>query len=296
MIGAHGPSRVGIVGLGLMGGSLALALARRGVAIVGADPDEAARAELGPRLAGGVLAPAPTDALGSCEVVVLAVPLGALAAAAEAVRPCLGPDAVVTDLTSLKAAPLALLAKCLPEARLVGSHPMAGRERGGTTNADPDMFAARPWAIVRGACADDEAVERVRALAHAVGAVCVDIGADAHDRTVAALSHLPYLLSGALARAASRLAEAGAVDGALAGPGLEGMLRLSAQPAWMDAVSAENAANVRGALDALEVELAAARAALEEAADGGGTALVALGEAGRLARARLLGRRSRDGA
>lgn len=272
-----------------MGGSLALALAQRGVAVVGVEPDANARAELGPRLGGSPLAAAPGPALAACDVVVLAVPIDALADAASAVRAHLGADAVVTDLTSVKAWPLALLDERLPGTRLVGSHPMAGREHGGAANADAGLFQGRPWAVVAGPRADRGAIERVRALARAVGGVCVEIAADAHDRAVAATSHLPYLVSGALARAVDTLEREGAAALALSGPGLEGMLRLAAQPAWMDDVAGRNAAHVLTALGALEVELAAARAALLEAGAAGraGQALSVLGETGRRARQRV---------
>lgn len=285
------PRCVGVVGLGLMGGSLALALTRRGLAVVGVEPDAGARAQLGHRLGGSAVAAAPGPALAACDVVVLAVPIDALADAASAVRAHLGAHAVVTDLTSLKAWPLARLDERLPETRLVGSHPMAGREHGGAANADADLFQGRPWAVVAGPRADREALERVRALARAVGGVCVELAADAHDRAVAATSHLPYLLSGALARAVDALEREGGLSGALSGPGLESMLRLAAQPTWMDEVSARNAAHVLTALGALEAELAATRAALLEAVAAGpaGRALSDLGETGRRARRRVAG-------
>jgi prephenate dehydrogenase len=276
-----------------MGGSLALALARSGTRVVGVDPDDDARAFLASHLPDAHLAAAPGEELAACDLVVLAVPIGALERAAAAAEPWLREAAVVTDLTSLKAWPLERLAECLPGARLVGSHPMAGREHSGARFADADLFRGRPWALVAGQHADPAAVASVRALAEAVGATCVEIGAGAHDAAVAAASHLPYLVSGALARAVAGLARDGVPADALVGPGLEGMLRLAAQPPWMDDIAARNAAHVLAALRALQRELAAAQDAL--AASGAEPSLDALGEAGRQARDRLLGGRPNPG-
>lgn len=282
-----GPRRVGVVGLGLMGGSLALALARAGVAVVGVDPDDGARALLAERLPGSLLVEVPDATLASCDLVVLAVPLAALERAAGALLPCLGGRTVVTDLTSVKVAPLSLLAQVLPGVRVVGGHPMAGRERSGAAFADPDLFVGRPWAVVPGGLADRPALALVRALATSVGAQPVEVSASAHDGAVAATSHLPYLLSGALARAAERLLGDGLPVDRLAGPGLDGMLRLAAQPAWMDSVASANAANVALALEQVNEELESLGRALAAARRGDATALAELGARGRAARARL---------
>lgn len=287
------PSRVAIVGLGLMGGSLALALSRRGVAVTGVEPDEGARSVLSSRLG-------PQDrldahagtALGECPLAVFAVPPQALETAVRSVRPHLAAGAIVTDLTSLKAWPLAVMTRLLPGVRVVGGHPMAGRERGGAKAADADLFRDRPWAVVAGPTADDAAVAAVRALAVAVGATPVAVDAQAHDRAVAAVSHLPYLISGALARAVEALARSGLPVSELAGPGLDSMLRLAAQPAWMDEVAAKNAGDVRCALEAFDEALDATRQALQMAAVGDGdertARLVRLGDEGREGRQRLL--------
>jgi prephenate dehydrogenase len=109
------------------------------------------------------------------------------------------------------------------------------------------------------------------------------------ELAVAATSHLPYVLSGALARAVARLAASGIPADALVGPGLEGMLRLAAQPSWMDEVVGLNAEHVGAALELLEAELGALRAALGQGS--ASPALAALGEGGRKAREGLLGGR-----
>ncbi|MCL6596219.1 MAG: prephenate dehydrogenase [Firmicutes bacterium] len=281
------PGRVAVVGLGLMGASLAMALDRRGVRVRGVEVDPAARAFLAGRLPGVAVFPAvEAAALEGAEVVVLAVPLAALAPVAAAVAVHLPPAAVVTDLTSVKAPALERMLEHLPARRVVGGHPMAGRTSAGPYASDPDLFHGRPWAVVAPKGAEASAAAAVRDLARLVGARPVDLDAEGHDRAVAAVSHLPYLLSGALARAVAELG-AGAPVEALVGPGLEGMLRLAAQPAWMDDVCAHNRAHLAPALAALEAALAPVQEALA-AADAG--ALRALGEAGRRAHERLLGR------
>jgi prephenate dehydrogenase len=285
---------VAVVGLGLMGTSLALALARCGVDLVGVEPDAGARQQVAARLPSLRMTAVPGPELVSADTVVLAVPLGALAAAARAVAPHLGADAVVTDLVSVKAPALAVLAREIGGHALVGGHPMAGRERSGPADADPDLFSGRPWAVVAPGRTPEDAVERVRALARLAGARPLDIDAAAHDRAVAATSHLPYLLSGALARAAVALAADGVRIDALVGPGLEGMLRLAGQPAWMDEVCAANREAVLEALAALEEALGDVRRAL--ALGHPWADLGVLGDQARGARRALLAGGAPDGA
>lgn len=269
-----------------MGASLAFALDRVGHTVIGVEPDARARAFVASRLPHMTLDGTPGPAVRDADVLILAVPLAHLGDAADAVSPWLRPDAVVTDLTSVKVAAMAVLGERLAHHAVVGSHPMAGRASAGPWEASADLFVGRPWALVSDdrRKAPEGAVEMVAAIARAVGARPVAMAARAHDRAVAAVSHLPYLLSGALARAVAALAQDDPALASLIGPGLEGALRLSGQPAWMDDVCDANRASLGQALAAFDAALGAAADALAA-----GATLSDLGDAGRRARASLLG-------
>jgi prephenate dehydrogenase len=195
--------RVGFLGLGLIGGSVARALrAAGGDWWVGAWTPVGT----GPRaaLAAGVIDAAFDGAetlLAESDVVVLAAPplacvelLGLLGGVW---RPALRPGVTVTDVASTKLA----LEQAAAHARLpwVGGHPMAGRETSGFDAADATLFHGRPW-VITGAIGGGDPVT-VHALAEACGAVPIEIGAAAHDGLVAAISHLPLLTSVALVEA-----------------------------------------------------------------------------------------------
>jgi prephenate dehydrogenase len=205
---------VALLGLGLIGGSIARAIA----AERGAGPDAVGEDEpghrvvawtpggAGPRraLAEGVIDAAvddPGTAVAGADLVVLAAPPLACAELLRRLgtdlRPFLPPGATVTDVASTKA----LLVRTAREAGVpyVGGHPMAGRETSGFGAADASLFRGRPWVIAEPVAGGDPAL--VRALALACGARPVEIEAERHDRLVAAISHLPILTSVALVEA-----------------------------------------------------------------------------------------------
>ncbi len=213
-------TRVAVVGLGLVGGSIALAYEARGY-----DRDGAARAAA--RRFGIDARDSLAGAVEGAEVVFAAVStsdtpglLAELAAAA--------PGALLTDTASLKR-PVVEAARSLPTgARFVAGHPMAGSHRRGVEAAAGDMFRGRPWALCRTARTDDAAVRELSGLLRAAGARPVPIDAGDHDRLMTWMSHLPLAVASALIRAAA--AGAGE-DFALAGPGLLDTTRVAAQPA-----------------------------------------------------------------
>ena len=193
--------RISLLGLGLIGGSLARALRARQV---GSEVVAWTRTGRGPRAAaadGTIDAAADTlvDAVSGADLVVLAAPplacLGLLDVLAGPARSALGGGTVMTDVASTKrriterAAALGL--------RFVGGHPMAGREATGYAAADPELFAGRPW-VVCGA-GDDAAI--VEGLARSVGATPVRMDPGSHDAAVASISHLPLVVSAALVEA-----------------------------------------------------------------------------------------------
>ncbi|MBW3534475.1 MAG: prephenate dehydrogenase/arogenate dehydrogenase family protein [Gemmatimonadetes bacterium] len=259
--GAAVPASVAIVGLGVMGGSLARAL--RALPdpprVLGASPDardlEAARGA-------GVLDRAssdPDDVVGDAALVVYAAPLEATLGLLGRHHATWRPGAAVTDVASLKA-PVAAKVRALGAAsRWVGSHPMAGATASGFEASRPDLYrGARVW--ICAGDADPPAVKAVEALWRALGAEPVATDAAEHDRLMTWASHLPQLAANALALA---LEEAGVAPESL-GPGGRDATRLagSAPSMWRDLLSAAGASDA-AALRALAGHLAGLAESLE---------------------------------
>jgi prephenate dehydrogenase len=172
-------------------------------------------------------------------LVVVAVPPDHLAD--EIVAALEAGDAWVTDVGSVKAAPLeAVSARVEPDrlAHYVGSHPMAGSERSGPFAASSALFDGRPWAVTPHLAADPAAVEAVTALAALCGATPVILGPEEHDEAVARTSHLPHLLASLVA---GRLADAPPAHLALSGQGVRDVTRIAAgDPALWQQIIAGN--------------------------------------------------------
>jgi prephenate dehydrogenase len=247
---------LGIAGVGLIGGSIALRARAEGATVVGFDRDPHA---LRAALAAGALddtAPDLATLAARCAVVAIALPVDATLAVLAATPALAGPE-LVFDVASVKA-PVVEAAYGIE--RFIASHPLAGREVGGFAAAEATLFEGRTWAIVPARNAAAQA--RLEALVTALGARPLAIGAADHDRLVAVSSHLPQMLSVALG---ARLAEAGAVDARvydLCGPGMASMLRLARSDAALwGPIAQANAGPLAEALRAV-------CAALEETAAG----------------------------
>lgn len=195
--------RVALLGLGLIGGSVARALHDRDRASevrawtpTGAGPAEALRAGVIARACGR-----PEEAIEGADLVILAAParacLGLLDDLAGPWRAGLAADAVITDVASTKQA-LVLRALALGM-RYVGGHPMAGRESDGFGASTADLFVGRPWVIVPSG--DPDAIAQVERLAESCGARPVRMTAAAHDAAVAAISHLPLVVAASMVEA-----------------------------------------------------------------------------------------------
>jgi prephenate dehydrogenase len=193
--------RVTIVGLGLIGGSMGLALKRaatRGtladLTVVGWDQHAETR-ELA--LARNVVDRAPGDlgrAVGDAEIVIVAVPVLGTRDVFAAIAPFLRPSTIVTDVASTKALVCGWAQELLP-CPFVGGHPMAGSERGGVTNARDNLFDGATYCLTPDEDTSPATLETVSGLVEAVGARPRIMQPEAHDRAVAAISHLPFLLS-----------------------------------------------------------------------------------------------------
>ena len=249
---------VAIVGLGLVGGSLARALTRAGYQVLGVDRPVVLRRALAARAV--ALGRSLGDAASEADVVVLAAPPDANLRLLRDLARRPTPLPVVTDVGSVKGA-IAAEARRLGLDRFVGGHPMAGSERSGFAASSAGLFRGRPW-ILTPSGSRPEAVRAVRALIRAAGARALVMTPGEHDRAAAFLSHTPQVASWALLGAA--LADPVARRHLrMAGPGFHDMTRLAASPRrlWRE-ILAQNRGEVVRALGRL------ARA-LERAGPGG---------------------------
>lgn len=231
-----------VVGSGLLGASIGLALRRAGVEVWLDDVDPAAVTEAVERGAGEPW----REGAGEPRLVVVAVPPSAAGAAMAAANAF--PRATITDVTSVKAEPLAdALARGADPARLVGGHPMAGRETSGAASARHDLFDDRVWVIAPGAESEPDHVQAVHDLVVTCGAVPIVMAPEEHDRAVALTSHAPQVLSSLLA---ARLLDADPEAVAVSGQGLRDMTRIAgSDPELWQAILQANAESVAAVLE-----------------------------------------------
>ena len=265
------PASVIVVGTGLIGTSVALALRPRGVTVWLADSDPAS-ARLAADIGAGTVLPGDVPEGpppgGPADVAVLAVPPQAVAPTLARAQAA-GLARWYTDVASVKSLPVrqARAAGC-DMASFVPGHPLSGRERSGPAAARADLFLGRPWVICPDPPAPAEGLAAIEALARICGAEPVQVSAAEHDRWVALVSHAPHVLSAAMA---ARLADAS--DGALslAGQGLRDVTRIAAGDTglWTQILAA-NAAPVADVLAAVAADLAAVAEALADTAQAAG--------------------------
>ena len=194
---------VAIVGVGLIGGSLALALKEAGVAghILGFDLD---RQNLDHALQLGVIdhACSRAEELGTADLIFLATPVLAMPAALSAIAPHLKPGAILTDGGSVKGAVITALEPLLPSTlRYVPGHPISGTERSGAQAAFATLYRGKRCILTPTAHTDPQALALVTALWQAVGCEVILMAAEKHDRILAAISHLPHMVAYALVNA-----------------------------------------------------------------------------------------------
>ena len=210
---------VHVVGTGLLGTSIGLALRAAGVPVWLSDANPE---HLRTAVSLGAGEPRPHE--GTAQLVVVAVPPLNIA---EVVLDALGTGAVVTDIGSVKALPLEQIGDRAPEsalARYVGSHPMAGSERSGPLAASAALFDGRPWAVTPHVHADPQAVGLVEALVRLCRATPVRLSPVEHDVAVARTSHLPHLLA---VLAAAQLTDAVPEHLSLSGQGVRDVTRVA---------------------------------------------------------------------
>ncbi len=247
-----------IVGAGLIGTSVGLALRAAGVPVAIDDADPDAR-ELAVALGAGVPLVADADP----ALVVVCVPPGLVAPVIQRYQRLFN-RASFTDVASVKTqVHLDLEVLRVDGARFVGGHPMAGRERSGAVVARADLFEGRPWVLCPTGSSDERAVRLATSLVSTCGAEPMFVAPDRHDRAVALVSHAPQLVSSAMA---ARLVGADEDLTALAGQGVRDVTRVAASDAglWTEILTA-NASEVLPVLEGLIGDLQVVREALEAA-------------------------------
>ena len=254
--------KVAVVGLGLIGGSIALAARQTwptGLVIGVDDKDVLERAMV--RHAIDVAADDPV-VMAEADLVILAAPvrqnIGLIAELAQHVsRP-----AIVTDVSSTKRE-IVEAARGLPSRlTFVGGHPLGGAPRGGIDHARADLFVGRPWLFTPADDATGDALDRLRQFVTALGANVHVMSVAEHDRLLAYLSHLPQLVASSLMHVVGSAAGEGGLS--LAGRGLADTTRLASSPAtiWRD-ICATNIDEIGAALDAFIAELLEIRGQLD---------------------------------
>ncbi len=295
--GMGGPSRgdgqpvallrsVVVYGVGLIGGSVALALREAGVRVHLVDSSPTAQRAAAARGAGQ---PGEPDA--PVDLAVIAVPPAQVASVLMAAQRR-GVARAYTDVASVKALPLEQVAAAGCDlSSYVGGHPLAGRERSGPMAARADLFVGRPWVLTPSSASGAHARALAAALVARCGAVLVEMAPREHDHAVALVSHAPHLVAALMA---ARLRDAPEAAVGLSGPGVRDVTRIAAGDSglWQDILRA-NAGAVADVLADLASDLAGVVASLRRLADGADADAADLGDLlrrGNAGRARIPGK------
>ncbi|WP_052366849.1 prephenate dehydrogenase [Paraoerskovia marina] len=257
---------IAVIGLGLLGGSVLRTAAGAGATARGWDLDAATRADA--REAGLDVAETVGEAVAGADLVVLAVPLRAMSATARTVAPLLGPDAVVTDVGSVKGPVRAAMVEA-GITRFVGAHPMAGTEESGFAASRADLLPGARWAVTVDAATD------VAAFTAVLGLVCGALGGEVsvltdgdHDAAVALVSHVPHVLATQLLSLVTRSGVRDVALGLAAGSFRDGTRVGLTDPRKTEAMVTANAAAVAPVLRDVAEDLESLASALEAAGAG----------------------------
>jgi prephenate dehydrogenase len=254
--------KVAIVGLGLVGGSIALATRKNWPAglVIGVDEKDVLEKAMR-RHAIDVAADDPV-VIAEADLVVLAAPVRQNVELLAELGEHIHGSAVVTDVSSTKRAVVEAARILPPRLTFVGGHPLAGAPRGGIDYARADLFSGRPWLFTPVNDSSGDALDRLSRFVTAFGAKVHMMSADDHDKLLASLSHVPQIVASTLM---SIVGDAAGEKGlALAGRGLADTTRLASSPAtiWRD-ICATNTDEIGAALDRLIAELRTLRSELE---------------------------------
>jgi len=276
--------RLAVVGVGLIGGSVGMAArARHGATVAGYDPDPQALRVGRERGAVDDACGSIAEALAGADVAVVAAPVGALPAVLGEVLAAAAPDCVVTDVGSTKRA---IVAAVGADARFVGGHPLAGAETAGVEHARADLFEGATWYLTPTERTTGVLYERLHRMLAGLGAQPQAIEPEAHDRTMANVSHLPHVLANVLVSQAARALEVEHERLPAAGPSFRDATRVAGANSaiWTD-IYLSNRDTLIAQLAETERRLAEVRAAL---AAGDAGAIAAWNERARSDRRTLL--------
>lgn len=254
--------KIAVLGLGLIGGSLALALHQAGIArqIAGYDGDANVTRRAREREAITYACATVEEAVQEADMVVLATPILAIPELLERIAPVVKPGVLVTDTASTKAQVLVWAQTILPtHAVFVGGHPMAGREYSGIEAAEVGLFEGCTYCLTPTMGTPPEAVARLSEVVIRLGAHPLTLDAERHDRLVAGISHLPFVLSSMLVQILGQ-EEEWPVMSRMAAGGFRDMSRLAAgNPTMYRDICLTNREAILGWLDALAMELDSVR-------------------------------------
>ncbi|MXO89214.1 prephenate/arogenate dehydrogenase family protein [Pontixanthobacter aquaemixtae] len=199
--------RVAIIGLGLLGGSIGLAIAKHapGIVTTGYDADPATREAARKRKLAGTVFDNAAEAVGNADLVILCVPVGAMGFAAEAIRDALPEGAIISDVGSSKQSVSDTLRAALPDQCVIPAHPVAGTEQSGPEAGFPELFEHRWCILTPPAGAPEDAVEKLGAFWTNLGSNVELMDAEHHDLVLAVTSHIPHLIAYTIVGTASDL-------------------------------------------------------------------------------------------
>jgi prephenate dehydrogenase len=275
--------KVAVVGVGLIGGSVALAARQHlGAWVGGYDRSEQALAAGLRRAALDEAGDSVAEAVAGAQAVFVAVPVGQVSAAVGEVLAAAPDDCVVTDVGSTKRVVVA----AHDDPRFVGGHPLAGAETSGVEHARADLFEGATWYLTPTATTSGVLYERLHRLLHGLGALPVALDPHTHDRIMATVSHLPHVLANVLVSQAAGALAAGDERLPATGPSFRDATRVAGAPSaiWTD-IYLSNSDALTAEIDATLARLQQIRAALA-AADG--AAVTAWNEEAAADRQRLL--------
>jgi prephenate dehydrogenase len=255
-------NQVTIIGVGLIGGSLGLALKKAGLArrVVGVGHRQASLDAARACGAADETSLDPAAGVRGSDLVVLATPIGLFRNILKSAGPGFAPGAVVIDVGSTKTSVVAMMEELVPAScACVGCHPIAGSEQRGVEFARADLFRGATCVVTPTKRSPPEALKRVTQTWAGIGMTVETLSAESHDRLLAEVSHLPHVVASALVRAVSAEAEP------FVGPGWADTTRVASGDAalWRD-ILMSNAGEVAAALERFQGTLAAFRSALQE--------------------------------
>jgi prephenate dehydrogenase len=254
-------STIAIIGLGLMGGSLALAIKKHCLAIYGIDSDQAT---LDLALSKYIVDRAEADParlLSRADVIILATPVPAILALLQQLPDLMPNRCIVFDLGSTKGQIMEAMSHLPERFDPIGGHPICGKEKLSLENAESALFQSAPFVLTTLQRTTSRARQAADQIVLAVGAQAIPMDASEHDRVLAFSSHLPFLVSSALASTLKATATRETVK--LAGPGFRSTSRLAGTPSsMMLGVLESNRENVLAAIGGLKNELTALESAL----------------------------------